>query len=262
MVEMFRMFPRESAVVMQRGIELGVICNILLVGHCSALVKQHWASLAISGLLDRVLWFSCLVRLALVAPRPHFWMKTWNLFADARKQQTPQLVAQRLVDIYAHPFAEERCLLLSYYVWLVAISALLCLTPVPSSPLATGLQRHCLLSFVSILLHRVLCVSMFFYLVWRDQRQRSPARALEKNSTTASWGGALLNLGFGGDDPVCYGDPKACCICLGCYNSGEQLRVLKCGHYFHQSCVDTWILKHRNCCPLCLLVVGAPAAAG
>jgi len=262
MVEMFRMFPRESALVMQRGIELGVACNVLLVVHCCMLMRAHWA-LASATALDWGLGLSCVIRLALVAPRPHYWIKTWHLFAEARQQPTPQLVAQRLVDIYAHPFAKERCLLLSYYVWLCAISVMLCLAPIELSPLALGLRWHCLMSFISIVMHRVLCVSMFYFLVRRDQtRHGAGPEALEKCSQTASWGEALLKLGFAGDDPVSYGDPKACCICLGCYASGEQLRVLKCGHYFHRRCVDTWILKHRSCCPLCLLVVGPPATAG
>jgi len=262
MVEMFREFPNESAVVMQRGIELGVVCNVLLVAHCSMLVSDHWATLGSTGALDRWLWFSCLVRLALVAPRPHFWIRTWHLFAEARHQPTPEQVAQRLVDIYAHPFAEERFLLLSYYVWLCLIAAFLCLAPIELTPLANGLQRQCMMSFISIVLHRVLCVSMFFFLRYSQTRHGASSDMLEKCSKTVSWGSALLKLGFGGDDPVRYGDVKVCCICLGCYAPGEQLRVLRCGHYFHRRCVDTWILKHRNCCPLCLLVVGPAGVAG
>lgn len=261
MVEMFRLFPRESAIVMQRGIELGVACNCLLVAHCSMLVHRHWAS---PPGLERVLWISCLIRLALVAPRPHFWLRTWCLFAEARRQATPQLVAQRLVDIYAHPFAEERCLLLCYYAWLCLVAALLLWLspPLESTPLAAGLWRHCAMSFASIVLHRVLCVSMFFVLVRRDPRRGACVEVLDKYTKKVPWGGALLNLGFGGGDLVRYGDPKSCSICLGCYAMGEQLRVLGCGHYFHSSCVDTWLLKHRNCCPLCLLVVGPAAVAG
>mmetsp|Transcript_27743 Transcript_27743/g.69672 ORF Transcript_27743/g.69672 Transcript_27743/m.69672 type:complete len:113 (+) Transcript_27743:1335-1673(+) len=56
--------------------------------------------------------------------------------------------------------------------------------------------------------------------------------------------------------------PESCSICLAAYSIGEQLRVLRCGHYFHRNCVDTWLLKHRSSCPLCLFSVGPAAATG
>ncbi|CAI7799131.1 unnamed protein product [Closterium sp. NIES-54] len=44
--------------------------------------------------------------------------------------------------------------------------------------------------------------------------------------------------------------PQLCCICLGRYRDGVDLRELPCSHHFHQSCVDTW-LKINSSCPLC-----------
>ncbi|CAI6006711.1 unnamed protein product [Closterium sp. NIES-64] len=41
-----------------------------------------------------------------------------------------------------------------------------------------------------------------------------------------------------------------CCICLGRYRDGVDLRELPCSHHFHLSCVDTW-LKINSSCPLC-----------
>ena len=41
-----------------------------------------------------------------------------------------------------------------------------------------------------------------------------------------------------------------CAICLDNFNAGEQLRVLDCGHYYHQQCVDPWLEKGKNC-PKC-----------
>jgi len=43
---------------------------------------------------------------------------------------------------------------------------------------------------------------------------------------------------------------SGCAICLSCFVQEEALRILPCGHCFHQDCVDQWLLK--TCvCPLC-----------
>jgi len=41
-----------------------------------------------------------------------------------------------------------------------------------------------------------------------------------------------------------------CSVCLSDFHSGQRLRLLPCGHYFHQKCVDPWLLKRCDC-PLC-----------
>ncbi|KAF9567449.1 hypothetical protein EC968_003249 [Mortierella alpina] len=41
-----------------------------------------------------------------------------------------------------------------------------------------------------------------------------------------------------------------CAICLCDYEDEEELRKMKCNHYFHKDCVDEWLRLHRNC-PLC-----------
>jgi hypothetical protein len=46
-------------------------------------------------------------------------------------------------------------------------------------------------------------------------------------------------------------DDRRCSICLGDVEVGEKCRVLKCGHHFHQPCVDEWLGK-RASCPLCV----------
>jgi len=42
----------------------------------------------------------------------------------------------------------------------------------------------------------------------------------------------------------------ACAVCLCDFETGEQLRELKCTHKFHSSCVDQW-LKINKTCPIC-----------
>lgn len=42
-----------------------------------------------------------------------------------------------------------------------------------------------------------------------------------------------------------------CPICLSDFAVGDKVRSLpRCGHYFHQSCVDLWLLRRADC-PMC-----------
>jgi len=42
-----------------------------------------------------------------------------------------------------------------------------------------------------------------------------------------------------------------CTICLCEYEDQEELRVLHCKHAFHKQCIDQWISKYVNNCPVC-----------
>lgn len=45
---------------------------------------------------------------------------------------------------------------------------------------------------------------------------------------------------------------ERCQVCLTDYQEGEIVRKLaSCGHLYHQDCIDTWLLKGKNNCPLC-----------
>jgi len=51
---------------------------------------------------------------------------------------------------------------------------------------------------------------------------------------------------------VSHRDDNRCSICLTDYEKGEEVRVLPCAgkHYFHKSCVDSWLLLNGSC-PYC-----------
>jgi len=253
MVEMFTLFPHESARVMQRGIELGIVCSVVLVAHCIYLVNEHWTS---DRYPDVVLRAICIARILCALPRPYFWFRTRKLFVEARLEPTPQLVTRRLLDIYAHPFGIERGLLLFYYGWLGIITVMVCLMQLDSenSAFTQKLWAHCLMNFVSIVLHRVLCVAMFYYLMKSDFKRGIPLEVLEKYSKRVQFRKAL-GTGNSSSQQSMVADAE-CSICFGVYTEGEELRQLRCGHQFHQRCVDVWLLRHQNRCPLCLLLVG------
>ncbi|XP_022158252.1 E3 ubiquitin-protein ligase RHA2B-like [Momordica charantia] len=41
-----------------------------------------------------------------------------------------------------------------------------------------------------------------------------------------------------------------CVICLCGYEEGEKWLKMKCGHIFHRSCIERWLMVGRHC-PLC-----------
>merc|ERR1711964_368857 len=43
---------------------------------------------------------------------------------------------------------------------------------------------------------------------------------------------------------------ERCCICLGDFEKGENVRKLGCNHLYHKDCVDIWLKQNRKC-PLC-----------
>jgi len=44
---------------------------------------------------------------------------------------------------------------------------------------------------------------------------------------------------------------KECSICLNDFDQGDTIRRLRvCGHAFHKSCIDLWLLRRADC-PLC-----------
>ncbi|OUM60532.1 hypothetical protein PIROE2DRAFT_46142, partial [Piromyces sp. E2] len=44
---------------------------------------------------------------------------------------------------------------------------------------------------------------------------------------------------------------NSCTICLCEYEDKDEIRVLHCKHAFHKQCIDEWISKYVNNCPLC-----------
>ena len=43
----------------------------------------------------------------------------------------------------------------------------------------------------------------------------------------------------------------SCAICLDDFRENEELRLLPCHHAFHRHCVDPWLLKQSELCPMC-----------
>ncbi|CAI5471855.1 unnamed protein product [Closterium sp. Yama58-4] len=85
-----------------------------------------------------------------------------------------------------------------------------------------------------------------------SEKEREREEGSESEGDSDEEEESVVGLLWPGTDkqrPVRGGD-ALCCICLGRYRDGVDLRELPCSHHFHQSCVDTW-LKINSSCPLC-----------
>jgi hypothetical protein len=127
------------------------------------------------------------------------------------------------------------------------------------------------LSYAWIIIHFILGG-----IAWSLERRVSNAegslRAMESSDTLARWGQvsqlagytALTGNELGGLKPEQIKDlPEAppemlqldehseCSICLGGICADDEVRQLgTCGHTFHRSCIDLWLLRSEHC-PLC-----------
>lgn len=48
-----------------------------------------------------------------------------------------------------------------------------------------------------------------------------------------------------------YFSPDECSICLQNFVKGDPVRILPCGHLFHKTEVDDWLIKWKKVCPVC-----------
>ena len=238
------MFPHESGIVMQRGVEMGMVLSSSLVAHCIYVLNGHDQALSRHPSMDLLFGFLLLLRVISAIPRPYLWLSIRTKFVDARAQPTPQQVTQALMSIYNNQTKLERGLLHFYYGWLTVSSLIALFTPYKTE-FGSAVWSHLLLNFSFIVLHRLLCVILFYCLVNSDIPRGIHASVIEQESTVVSFGESPL-LGSGQECSICYAE----------YESSEEIRILKCAHDFHKRCVDEWLTRHRNKCPMCLHDVG------
>lgn len=53
-------------------------------------------------------------------------------------------------------------------------------------------------------------------------------------------------------------DLSTCVVCIDDMEPEDDVRVLACGHIFHDACIGPWLLSRRACCPMCKHDLYAP----
>ncbi len=247
MSELFSLFPHESGIVMQRGIEIGIFFSTILISHCLVVLHSRTSRTSPHPLMDLGFEILLLARLVCSIPRPYMWVTTRRKFIDAQMQPTPQLVTQALLQIYETQNLFEKFLLYFYYGWLIITGVLSLVTPYRTE-FSVAVWRHVLLNLGCIILHRILCIVIFYYLVNADIPRGLHQSVLENETLVFNFGGPPVD-----NNRV----STECSICYGDYVELEEVRVLKCGHNYHKDCIDEWLTRHRNRCPMCMHVVGS-----
>ncbi|KAJ0433501.1 putative transcription factor interactor and regulator LIM family [Helianthus annuus] len=77
-----------------------------------------------------------------------------------------------------------------------------------------------------------------------------------------------LDIPVNGQEPACvsmfhenksYGDePVDCAVCLSKIEEDDEIKVLRCDHLFHKSCLDRCVECRHTRCPLCRDVLAGP----
>ena len=223
---------------------MGIVVSTFLLVHSLHILAHHDRALSIHPYMDMFFEILLLVRVTFAIPRPYLWIETWRKFARARQQPTPQLVGDALNRIYRNPNQLERFLLYFYYTWLFISSAVSLFTPYRTE-LGQRVWTHLLLNFACIIVHRMACISIFYYLLNSDMERGVHKSVIEKESKVFKFSTLSDSI------------DAECSICFADYDRDDEVRVLKCGHDYHKSCVDEWLMRHRNRCPKCMSVIGA-----
>ena len=93
----------------------------------------------------------------------------------------------------------------------------------------------------------VSVISFIFYYLKRLNRAEKLEQFERKKKTLARRAVAQLEVGRMEE-----GEEGHCSVCLDPLTLGQETRRLPCGHTYHRSCVDRWLLQKRKC-PLCKL---------
>ena len=88
--------------------------------------------------------------------------------------------------------------------------------------------------------------------------QRSAASRLAQPASAA----ALAALPSRTLEAAAVAGSEPCAICTDGLAGGDDVKVLPCGHVFHEGCVVPWLTQHSSFCPVCRASVEVASRAG
>lgn len=276
--ELFQTFPHEAVRVLQRSVEVSAALTCLLGAHCLIVAREASHGIVnhpdvVADLVDpwelelpdvdRLVFSLCILRVLCMVPRPYGWLRERRRFLEARYLATPQEIVERLSQMESHSSFEE-IKRVFYYMWLASMSAVVGVARIACEPSALVEQAwlHLIFNFVCMAVHRGACIALFFCLTSSRMQRGISADVLDAHSKRVKyaevpkrWRDRPTSEGKETDEEVDE-DEDGCSICLCDYTIGEDVRQLPCMHRFHCRCIDTWLVEHRNRCPICSDAVG------
>ncbi|CAK0827278.1 unnamed protein product [Prorocentrum cordatum] len=187
------------------------------------------------------------------------------------KSATSRLLS-RLVWLAAVPFFSCWTVLGTSWLWAARAETPQCMPTATHYWFAVFWLALC---YIWISIH-VVIGTVAATLEWRVRRAEGDLREIEDADVVSRWGrvseltsyqdlpggggsglapweirGLPGEAVLAGDEEAEVGSELECSICITCFEPGDKLRCLPgCGHAFHRSCIDLWLLRSADC-PLC-----------
>jgi len=266
LTELAKGFPDETVGYLKSSLLVGGFCGILVAFPSAALLFFEWERcalcekpfrlwLVIAALLHFVqapLRFGCFQRLASGA----------RVSASALGQQSDdELQHRQQVCALIASIVKTRSWRVSQAASGVSLGWFLvgAVWVLSTSPSQQGCPEAWYLTLLVLMLAgiKIVVSIVFFRLTFcSDIARAALASQVERSSSPDKTCGANPARLEEFLSPVCddaYSTEESgchCSVCLSNFHKGQRLRVLPCGHYFHQACVDQWLMK-TCACPLC-----------
>jgi len=247
----FREHPHECCVFYRTMIILGIWPTIFLVLHHAYLLQTTLNCYERYCTKHERFWFYwCLLRLGMVIPRPIWWLRAVNSYTRAMRAQNPQEITRRLIVIHQSWWIKMNHTFGTFFtIWLLMTCAL-CYSDFFKCHFSKLLWNHCLLNLANQLAQRLVSIGMLLYLTNANMKRGITESMLSHHSEIIVYGNeeqAREKLG-----------PRTmeCSICFASYCKGDRIRLIKCSHHYHEHCIDPWLIRYRNRCPLCNYAVG------
>eukprot|EP00966_Prymnesium_polylepis_P103630 2399345-Prymnesium_polylepis.1 len=241
--QLIALHPMPFATITTRLLPVTSVISVVLVAHCLWLLLRDFPDRdQHSNFLLRA---ASLLRVVAVFPRPYAWWYIYCSHAEARRQPSPILVAQRCLRTSRNPWVrvDERLAYAYALCWLPLLLLVLAarryvlLGAAATSQYERSLFVHVVACFGAFMLQKIMGVcGMMLIINLGEAELTSHKEVLERASAVED-----LTREMEADlrDDVCV-------ICFDSFKEGETCRRLsRCTHTFHQNCIDTWLLKHK-----------------
>lgn len=160
-------------------------------------------------------------------------------------QEAGESISDCVTSITASPaWSWSKALAVAHYFWIIlGVVWWMHLETSPSCPDIGDFTVVIILSCVV----RAVAAMVLFRIHWTVQEDPSEAPKPVGASKNQIADLPMVRL----PEIPCGEEAPSCSICLVDFIGGEVVRKLPCGHYFHDSCIDSWLGRNKNC-PLCI----------